>query len=439
MIEFLVDLITSVVQPVVTWANLVGQGNDFATGVILAALSTLLTGFGYFLTRRLPRLIRRQIVVSVSVVNVGLEAGIFNRLNTALTPYMDELGSRTFHARIRRVKNKEDIFFIPGLGMHRFFYKGRLFWLVETERPSDGSEKEKRKIKISTFSFTKRPLESLVNDLLKRSPNRNEVNIMTRSATKHGIWVSTITTSPGLKGLTLNQSVRDFFTTDLKHFVEDGKRAQELFLPYKRSYMIHGEPGTGKTSLALSIAHELEAQALFVLEGSKINQNSLGELTEQVARKSSNQPVVVLLEDLDRNDLLLGVNPNPSFHEPSCLDQLLNFLSGVIPLENVVVVMTTNNLSILTKALWRPERVTSAIDLPRLKPDVVNARLEEVFPFTKGLNLIDFDIRGCDLALLTMHLEFDLKKIKDTIEHIRNNLPAREHHHIDETHAIKFD
>jgi len=65
-------------------------------------------------------------------------------------------------------------------------------------------------------------------------------------------------------------------------------------IPFKRSYLLFGPPGTGKSSLAQAIAAEVKFSICFVNCSDKINDFGFNQLLNSAPKQS-----IILLEDVD--------------------------------------------------------------------------------------------------------------------------------------------
>ncbi|KAL5612922.1 uncharacterized protein BROUX77_003078 [Berkeleyomyces rouxiae] len=152
-------------------------------------------------------------------------------------------------------------------------------------------------------------------------------------------------------------------------------------IPYRRGYLLHGPPGTGKTSLSLALA------AHFGLDLHLINLPSMREDSDLESLFTSLPPrCIVLLEDVDcvcfKRKLNLGRGAGGEHDEASGLSSsededefnmhrfggvslsgLLNILDGVTSQEGRIVVMTSNIPENLDEALVRPGRIDRKVYL----------------------------------------------------------------------------
>jgi len=162
-------------------------------------------------------------------------------------------------------------------------------------------------------------------------------------------------------------------------------------IPYRRGYLLYGEPGTGKTTISMTLAgyFGLSLCVLSLVESSMTDER-LGALFAQLPRHC-----IVLLEDIDaagleareevakqakalndkeaqtqpaqepapappmRKSNRRGRNADGSTSDQTgiTLSGLLNALDGVASQEGRILIMTTNDPEALDKALVRPGRI----------------------------------------------------------------------------------
>jgi chaperone BCS1 len=149
-------------------------------------------------------------------------------------------------------------------------------------------------------------------------------------------------------------------------------------IPYRRGYLFHGEPGTGKTSLAMAIAGRfgLDIYVISLLDMS-IGDSELIGLFNTLPPKC-----LLLLEDIDTVGLQRE-SPRAQRHGPQwtkalakigegddddeeekpqlsrvSLSGLLNAIDGVAAPEGHILIMTTNKPEKLDEALVRSGRIS---------------------------------------------------------------------------------
>jgi SpoVK/Ycf46/Vps4 family AAA+-type ATPase len=159
------------------------------------------------------------------------------------------------------------------------------------------------------------------------------------------------------------------------------KEVAEKFKKMKRAYLLHSEPGMGKSALIRHFcknASKKQGTAVLKVEGdinfSILTKIFIGEYQKNVER------IILVIEDFGKKDYLVGSN----IYNPSCL----NFLDGNISLFRVptLIITTTNYLVELGPQLTsRPGRFNKIILVEPPKD-------EEVFELVEnfsGLKLTD--------------------------------------------------
>lgn len=118
---------------------------------------------------------------------------------------------------------------------------------------------------------------------------------------------------------------------------------RERQIPWKRGYLFYGQPGTGKTSFAKTLAKQLNIPLIIIDLAGCDNE----DLRSVWMRAAMDAPALVLLEDLDAV-FEKRVNVNP---EGCTFDCLLQCMDGAYSNEGIITIITTNH----------PERFDSAL------------------------------------------------------------------------------
>ncbi|KAG9123581.1 hypothetical protein FRC07_014670 [Ceratobasidium sp. 392] len=163
----------------------------------------------------------------------------------------------------------------------------------------------------------------------------------------------------------LAEGVADRILDDVQAFMERGKWYAERGIPYRRGYLLHGPPGSGKSSFIQALAGSL-GYNICVLNLSErgLTDDRLNHLLAHVPERS-----FVLLEDIDAAFNKRVQTSDDGYQSGVTFSGLLNALDGVASGEERIIFMTTNHLSRLDPALVRPGRVDLIQLLDDAQPD----------------------------------------------------------------------
>ncbi len=175
-------------------------------------------------------------------------------------------------------------------------------------------------------------------------------------------------TPPGLSKLAFSPATQDLID-DLRVWTVSESWYAERGIPWRRGYLLHGRPGTGKTSLIRGLAEELDLPVLSIDLASCTNKDLCKAWANDVVSRS-----IVLLEDIDS---VFHARENVTKGGELSFDTLLNCLDGLVKKTGVVVFITTNHLEYIDSALGvpgpdgasRPGRIDKIVELPDLNLD----------------------------------------------------------------------
>lgn len=175
--------------------------------------------------------------------------------------------------------------------------------------------------------------------------------------------LSTVVLDPESK-INRQMDIEDFLLPETRRWY------REHSIPYRRGYLFHGPPGTGKSSLCFAFA------SVFSLDVYTLSLNgNIGESGLSILFKDLPNRCILLWEDIDTTGVQKrrgGLNEKQtrsadddentnSKTGPISLSALLNVLDGVGAREGCILIMTTNHKDKLDHALLRPGRVDMEI------------------------------------------------------------------------------
>jgi len=179
----------------------------------------------------------------------------------------------------------------------------------------------------------------------KNTIDKKAVSVFTNDS--NGWTVRSSDLFPTMDTIFIKKEIKEKIQAKIERIENMKDRAKKFGKPIKMNMLLHGVPGSGKTSLAKAIAQHYKKN-LFILSFSpEMKDTDIIKLL-----KSVNDNSIVLLEDIDSFFVKRDSKCNVTF---SCL---LNILDGVTNVDkNILTILTANYPENLDSALIRPGRV----------------------------------------------------------------------------------
>lgn len=157
-----------------------------------------------------------------------------------------------------------------------------------------------------------------------------------------------------LSGIIIDKTEKENLRNDISNFLSNKAWYQERGIPHKRGFMFEGSPGNGKSSLAMAIGREFNKDIFTLILNSIESDNSLIRLFSNLSNNS-----ILLVEDVDSafKKRIAKKGVKISFQAFS------NCLDGVLYTDDIIVIMTTNNIGDIDSALLRAGRIDMKLKL----------------------------------------------------------------------------
>lgn len=294
-------------------------------------------------------------------------------LFSALVEYMDRhpglSGVNQFTARsVRRGSEHQSLaedlrggqppraFLSPGEGVHILRVDGRWLWL---RRELQVGQSVFERIGLSILGRSPQFLQDLLQAAIAERAARetDTLSVYVPNPFHGGDWMrARLGSRRPLSSVVLKAGQAEGVLADLRQFLASHERYAQLGIPWRRGYLLHGPPGTGKTSLVTALASELRLNVCALSLASPI---------------VTDEKIHTLLAAVPQRSLLLIEDVDAFFHDRDAahaqvrlsFSGFLNALDGVATQEGTVLFMTTNHLERLDPALIRAGRIDEQIEL----------------------------------------------------------------------------
>ena len=207
----------------------------------------------------------------------------------------------------------------------------------------------------------------------------------------------------------LDKEVKDQVNQNIITFFEKEKIYKKNGISSKCGLIWEGPPGTGKTLTAKILASKMKDITFIWVTPDDLNGSRDVEMIYEIARELN--PSIVFFEDAD----LFCVDRGYGRNNP-ILGEIMNQLDGLIPLEGVVTIFTTNDPSVMEKALIdRPGRFDERIVFAPPSKEIIVQMMRKNLAKPKhesddlefiAKNAAEFKLTGshikrlCDLAII---------------------------------------
>lgn len=291
--------------------------------------------------------------------------------------------------------------FTPAPGLHTFRYQGRMVLLRRVLEEGKDCWWPQETIELSTFGTS----PALLKDLLREA----RLRFLEKDRSKTVVYRPTVGTQLGqppnwtrclarpsrpLSTVVLDERQKEMFVDDISDYLAPDTRKwyADRGIPYRRGYLLHGPPGTGKSSLSFAVAGKFGLKIYVLSLASKsLTEEGLAGLFEGLPRKC-----VVLLEDVDTvgiarvqkkeettvegTDKTTVKKDEPDNSKKGIsFSGLLNAIDGVASHEGRILILTTNHPEKLDPALIRPGRVDMRVEFTLAGKEAIGGLFERMF------------------------------------------------------------
>lgn len=340
--------------------------------------------------RRSAELIRRRLLVDVEINNKddsypwflywmtlhqqqqlaatgkhsAVKNGIMEFILQKLTPSMRQLSIETNKITLPNGSLKTQFALVPGPGRHFMRYHNA-FIMVNRQRQDNAINMQTGRpwetVTLTTLYSQRHVFEPLFREAHEIAAKSHEgKTVIYNSWGADWQKFGNPRRKRPLESVILDAGVKERIVRDVQDFLASSKWYHDAGIPYRRGYLLHGPPGTGKSSFIQALAGHLDYDiAILNLSERGLTDDRLSHLLTKIPPRT-----LVLLEDVD---VAFGrrTQTAPDGYQGAnvTFSGLLNALDGVASAEERIIFLTTNHVDRLDEALVRPGRVDMTVRL----------------------------------------------------------------------------
>ncbi|ODH49391.1 hypothetical protein GX48_04476 [Paracoccidioides brasiliensis] len=304
---------------------------------------------------------RRQLHGAQNTTKSGVVDSILRRL----TPGMRQLSIQTQKVEHPNGAIHTQFALIPGPGKHVLRYKTAFIFVNRVREAKSRDHQTGRPwetVTLTTLYSQRHIFEDLFKEAHEYAARSQEGRTVIYNSwgTEWRQFGQSRRKRP-LESVILDKGVKERIVADVKDFLESESWYYDRGIPYRRGYLLHGPPGSGKSSFIQALAGELDYDiAILNLSERGLTDDRLNHLLTIIPPRA-----LVLLEDVDAAFGNRRVQSDADGYRGAnvTFSGLLNALDGVASAEERVIFLTTNHVERLDEALVRPGRVDMTVRL----------------------------------------------------------------------------
>lgn len=262
---------------------------------------------------------------------------------------------------IKNEKNKSKYYINPKNDYFLVWFKGCPIRIDKNqeklEQAKDFSSLMYNNYTLSGF-FAKKKIFQLIDDIMEYSDKEKEKSQNTDVYMKRYESWNYVASKNGrsIQSVVMDNDTKNKIVQDITTFIKSELWYFKRGIPYRRSYMFHGCPGSGKSSLVRALASLIKSNIHYLNLSDETTSDT--DLMYLVSKLEGKFPILVI-EDIDT--VFEGrTNITKSMISFS---GLLNCLDGLFAKSGMITIFTTNHIEKLDPALIRTGRVDVKIEM----------------------------------------------------------------------------
>ena len=337
-------------------------------GLIGGGIIAGLIGYARAIFPYMGRILREQFCTSLVVYN---NERFYQKLKIFLSKhnYAKKARSNSVAEWYSWKDEKWEWGMTPGAGWHFFWHKRRFYVVYRNiaETPvanvsSWAGPQRDEQFFFYTFGRHQKPIIDLLTEVHDIMDEKGTVPIYIWSG--NAFELAQYREKRSLDTIFIPDDQKSRIVNDIGQFLSSRDIYRRRGTPYRRGYMFEGPPGTGKSSIILSLAGHFDKPVYIVNPSTLTDDNNLQHAFNMVEGNG-----VLLIEDIDavsvteqRKDDAKETKKKKGEDEDKksggiTLSGLLNGIDGVIARDGRLLFITTNHAGNLDEALIRPGRI----------------------------------------------------------------------------------
>lgn len=266
----------------------------------------------------------------------------------------------------------------PADGVHWFFHRGALVVIVRGKEGGGtaGHQMQREEITIRVFHHRGRQYLRDVIEEARRSVAPDDESMRVYTNDQWNWQAATTVPRRPIESVILRHGVAESLIRDADTFLKSKQWYRDRSIPWRRGYLLHGEPGCGKSSIAHALASHLRMNVAVLSLASVCGDAALRNLLNSMPPRC-----LLLIEDIDA----AFAKREGKEVELVTFSGLLNAIDGIAAAEGRILVMTTNHADKIDPALRRPGRADMDVHVELADASQAKRMFLRFFPGSEDL------------------------------------------------------
>ncbi len=280
----------------------------------------------------------------------------FKYFNHHLNDILTFLSSKNIFTSFTIFKENDKSYFIPTIGNYTY---------VDNDYTINISiEENTKQFNINQLDYIITLNSDNLNTFLKLFNNTTDtINISNTSNSfvysNQNKWIPKKKSNKTFDTIYLKENIKEDIITKLDNFTNTEDYYIQYQQPYKYNIMLHGLPGTGKTSTTYAISNYLNKNTYFVNLFDYHSDNHFIEYINLIDENS-----IIVIEDIDCS--FQNKKPEDIKRNNISMSCILNLLDGYYTKYNTIIIITANDTNNIDNSLLRPLRIDTTIEFNSL-------------------------------------------------------------------------
>lgn len=323
--------------------------------------------------------LKRQLTTDLIIANSD---AVFYELLNFIHQQNQNRKFRTFKLNNGHWGTTDDFDITLGYGRHFIWYKKTILFIDYTKEKDSISAKHKEMIILTKLGRSKILFNTIVQELKDAKNKKKDTIAFHKMGDSCWQFIRDLK-KRCFNTLFIEKRKKDLVLNTLNKFINREQWYINSGIPYQIGILLHGSPGTGKTSLIKCLASHLN-YAIYYLSPSKLG--TIEKAFSTIPEKS-----IIVIEDIDTNNIVSKRTKNKSQEQFDIFDgfsllnlsDILNSLDGLANVHGRILIGTTNHVETLDKALIRPGRFDLLLELNYINKEVLKQFFDYYYPKDK--------------------------------------------------------